>query len=113
MRFVRTYQHQLLWGLGILSALGLAAQIPAMRHLGYPLAVLSTAPACLFGLITARRPLAAWVGALMAWTLFALFVEPIWGCDTLGGIYWTVLGPLTGACLGLAIGRALQQLFGL
>jgi len=112
MVLLRSYQRQLLWGLAVLCALGLAAQLPAMRHLGYPLAVVTTAPACLFGLITARRPLAAWTGAIIAWVVFAIIVEPIWGCDTLSGIIWTILGPLTGACLGLAIGRCVQRFAG-
>ncbi len=113
MKFLGSNQRLLFWGLAVLFSLVLVAQIPAMRHLGYPLAVLSTAPACLFGLISARRPLAPWLGALSAWIVFALVVEPIWGCDTLGGLAWSVLGPLTGACLGLGIGRCLQQFFNL
>ena len=86
----------------------LAAQLPAMRHLGYPLAVVTTAPAFVFGVITASNALPAWRAAGLAWLLYTLGVEPIWGCDTLGGLTWTLLGPITGAALGLGVGRTLR-----
>lgn len=91
----------------------LAAQLPAMRHLGYPLAVVTTAPAFVFGVITASNALPAWRAAGLAWLLYALGVEPIWGCDTLGGLTWTLLGPITGAALGLGVGRTLRYRLGL
>jgi len=113
MSWIGSRRSEITWALICLSLLVVFAQTPAMRHLGYPLSVMTSALSVVFGLITARSPLSAWRGYALAWVLFALVAESIWGCDTLSGLAWTVLGPLTGAALGLGIGRTLQGRLGL
>jgi hypothetical protein len=108
----RRNRSLLIHTVGVLAFLCVLAGMPAMRHLGYPLAVASTAPAFFFGLwaATAGRP--AVFGFLLAWLLFAVGVEPIWGCDTSSGLLWLLQGPMLAAAFAMALADFMKTRLG-